>query len=42
MQIEKSRREGKWIIRETRFTKFPAFSFDPRVGISGTASDTNV
>ena len=34
MQIEKSQLEGKRVLPETRFTSFPAFSVDPRVGIS--------
>ena len=34
MQIEKSQPEGKQIMPEMRFTKFPALSIDPRVGIS--------
>ena len=41
MQTEKSQPEGKRIMPETRFTKFPALSFDPRVGISQSASETN-
>ena len=34
MQTEKSRPEGEQIMPETRFTEFPAFFVDPRVGIS--------
>ena len=41
MQSEKSKPEGKLIILETRFTKFPALSIDPRVGISRSASETD-
>ena len=33
-------REGKRIMPETRFTEFTAFSVDPRVGISRSASET--
>ena len=40
MQPEKSHPEGKRIMAETRFTEFPALSVDPRVGISGSASET--
>ena len=32
----------KRIMSETRFTKFPALSVDPRIGISRSASKTNV
>ena len=39
MQIEKSQSEGKRIMPETRFTEVPAFSVDPRVGISRSASE---
>ena len=42
MQKEKSQPEGKRIMPETRFTEFPALSVDPRVGISRSASETNV
>ena len=41
MQTEKSQPEGKRILPETRFTEFPAFSVDPRVGISRSASHTD-
>ena len=41
MQTEKSHPEDKWIMPETRFTKFSAFSVDPRVGISQSASATD-
>ena len=41
MQIEQSRPEGKRIMPETRFTELPALSFDPKVGISRSASETN-
>ena len=40
MQTEKSIPEGKRIMPETRFTLFPAFSVDLRVGISRSASET--
>ena len=42
MKSEKSQPEGKRIMPETRFTEFPALSFDPRVGISRSASETDV
>ena len=42
MQIEKSQPERKRIMPETRFTSFPALSVDPRVGISLSASETDV
>ena len=42
MQIEKSQSEGEQIMPETRFTQFPAFSVDPRVGVSRSASETSV
>ena len=42
MQTENSHSEGKWIMPETRFTEFPAFSVDPRVGISRSAPETEV
>ena len=42
MQTEKSHLESKWTMLETKFTKFPAFSIDLRVGISRSASETNV
>ena len=42
MQTEKSQPEGKRIMPETRFTEFPAFSVDPRVGTSQSASETDV
>ena len=35
MQTEKPQAEGKRIMLETRFTEFPAFSVDQRVGIFG-------
>ena len=41
MQTEKSQPEDKRIMPETRRTEFPAFSVDPRVGISRSASETN-
>ena len=37
MQKEKSLLEGQRTMLETRFTKFPALSVDPRVGISRSA-----
>ena len=42
MQTEKSQLEGKRIMQEMRFTKFPALSVDLRVGISRTASEIHV
>ena len=42
MQTENSQTEGKRIIPETRFTEFLALSVDPRVGISWSASETDV
>ena len=39
MQTEKSKPEGNWIMPETRFIEFPAFSVNPRVGISRSASE---
>ena len=42
MQTEKCQPEGKRIMPETRFTEFPALSVDPRVGISQSASATDV
>ena len=42
MQTEKSQPEGKRIMPETRFTEFPAFSVDPRVGVAPSASDIDV
>ena len=42
MQKEKSQPEGKRIMPETRFTKFPALSIDPRAGISRYASEVDV
>ena len=42
MQTEKSQPEGKRIMPETRFIEFPALSVDPRVGISRSASETDV
>ena len=42
MQTEKSQPESKRIMPETRFTEFPALSVGPRVGISWTASETNL
>ena len=42
MQTDKSKPEGKWIMPETRFTEFPALSVGPRVGISRSASETDV
>ena len=40
MQTEKS--EGKRIMPELRVTEFPAFSVDPKVGISRSASETDL
>ena len=42
MQIEKSQSEGERIMPETRFTEYPAISGDPRVGMSRSASETNI
>ena len=42
VQTEKSQPEGKLIMPETRFTEFPALSFDPMVGISRSTSETDV
>ena len=42
MQTEKTQPESKRIMPETRFTSFPAFSVDPRVGISRSASEIDV
>ena len=42
MQIKKSQPEGKRLIPETKITEFPAFSFDPRVGISRFESEIDV
>ena len=42
MQTEKSQREGKWIMPETRYTEFLALPVDPRAWISLSASETNV
>ena len=42
MQTEKSQPEGKRIMLEIRFTEFPALSVDRRVGISRSASETDV
>ena len=42
MQTAKSQPEGKRIMPEMRFTEFPALSIDPRVGISWSASETDV
>ena len=42
MQTEKFKPEGKRIMPVTRFAKFPALSVDPRVGISRSASKTDV
>ena len=42
IQTEKSQPEGERLRPETRFTYFPALSIDPRVGVSRSASETNV
>ena len=42
MQIKKSQHEGKQIMPETRFTEVQALSTDQRVGISQSASETDV
>ena len=41
LQTEKSQ-QGKRIMPETRFTEFSLLSVDPRVGISQSASKTDV
>ena len=41
MQTEKYQPEGKRRMPETRFTELSAFSVDPRVGISRSASETD-
>ena len=41
-QAEKFQPEGEQIMPETRFTLFPAFSVDHWVGISRSASETDV
>ena len=42
MQTEKSQLEGKRIMPGTGFTEFLALSVDSRVGISRSASETDV
>ena len=42
MQTEKSLPEGKRKMPKTRFTEFPALSIDQRVGISWSASETDL
>ena len=42
MQTEKSQPEDQLMLPETKFTKFPALSIDPRVGISRSASERDV
>ena len=42
VQTEKNQAEGKLIMSKTRFTEFPTLSVDPRVGISWSASETDV
>ena len=42
MQIEKSQPEDKRMMPETRFTDFLALSVNPRVGISWSASESDV
>ena len=41
IRTEKSHPEGKRIMPETRFTKFPAFSVEYSVGISRSALETD-
>ena len=41
-QTEKSQLEGERIMPERGFSSFPAISVDPRVGISRSASETDV
>ena len=38
---KKSLPEGKWIMSETSFTKFPASSIDLKFGIPWTTSETD-
>ena len=42
MQTEYFLPEGKRIMLETSFTEFPTLFVDPRVGISRSASETDV
>ena len=42
MQTEISQPEGKRIMPETKFTEFPALFVDPRVGVSRSASETDI
>ena len=43
MQTEKSQTEDQRVMPATRFfTEFPALSVNPRVGISRSASETDV
>ena len=42
IQTETFQPEGKRIMPEMTFTEFPALSVDPRVGISRSASETDV
>ena len=42
MQTKKSQPEGLRIMPETRFTEFPAFSVELKVGISFSALETDV
>ena len=42
MGTEKSQPESKQIMLEKRFTEFLALSIDPRIGISWSASETDV
>ena len=42
MQTEKSQPMSEWIMSKTKFTEYRALSVDPRVGISWSASKTNV
>ena len=41
IQTEKPLPECKQIMPEMRFTKFPALSIDPRIGISRSALETD-
>ena len=42
MQTKESQPQGKQKMLETRFTKFPALSVDPRVGISLSYTDSEI
>ena len=42
MQTETSKPESKRMMPDTTFTEFPTLSVDPSVGISRSASETDV